>query len=51
MSMAYLDMGKRSKGEEKAAGAEDLRKRIMGHDWLPSNVEDSYDQLVNFWSR
>lgn len=49
--MAYIEMGDVDQGTARQEHAEEIRKRIMGDDYAPSAGEESYDSLVNFWSR
>lgn len=51
LGTTYQVLGDNEKGEALLAEAEDLRRSIMGNDWIPAKGEESYDLLVNFWSR
>lgn len=51
LGTTYQDLGDNEKGETLLAEAEDLRRSIMGKDWIVAEGEESYDSLVNFWSR
>jgi hypothetical protein len=52
LGMAHLDMKQRSKAENLLAETKELRKTIIGKEWGgPSKGEESFDKLVNFWSR
>lgn len=51
LGLTYLEMEEMQKGAEEVKRAEDLTKKILGDDWVAPNGEESYDELVNFWSR
>jgi len=51
LGITYLDKGQKTEGENMLAEAEYLGRKVKGKDWTASNGEESYDQLVNFWSR